>query len=326
MARLSLDPVPILETRELDFLSFRDNVQLNYNKIQDVVNIVAGHFDDLGRGLVQGLTSYNGIELYHPTSNPFIDFHNAANPAGDSGADYDWRFIRNTDHMALQKLGATFFSSGAFRFYTDGEFDCNHIGVGGDNTLNSGIYCGGGDLNVRDINFVGQSGAFGSDYAQFAHWNQRAASDGFGFLQRSTGQVYIAAATGTAIELRINNTTKFSVVSDGSLHGVASGATIAEGRGGSPLLSGGAGNPNFIFHAGTIVFNFVAGNATFTFPVAYTNIWSVIVCEGGGTANIVVGTSSGTVTGSNIGVYAVFGNTGAGINGFVRVNYIILAS
>jgi hypothetical protein len=38
MPLLSLDPVPILETTDSGLLLFRDNVQLNYNKIQDIVN------------------------------------------------------------------------------------------------------------------------------------------------------------------------------------------------------------------------------------------------------------------------------------------------
>lgn len=38
MPLLSLDPVPILETQDSGLLLFRDNVQLNYDKIQDIVN------------------------------------------------------------------------------------------------------------------------------------------------------------------------------------------------------------------------------------------------------------------------------------------------
>jgi hypothetical protein len=38
MPLLSLDPVPLLETADSGLLLFRDNVQLNYNKIQDIVN------------------------------------------------------------------------------------------------------------------------------------------------------------------------------------------------------------------------------------------------------------------------------------------------
>lgn len=38
MPLLSLDPVPILETADSGLLLFKDNVQLNYNKIQDIVN------------------------------------------------------------------------------------------------------------------------------------------------------------------------------------------------------------------------------------------------------------------------------------------------
>lgn len=38
MPLLSLDPVPLLETQDSGLLLFRDNVQLNYDKIQDIVN------------------------------------------------------------------------------------------------------------------------------------------------------------------------------------------------------------------------------------------------------------------------------------------------
>lgn len=38
MPLLSLDPAPILETADSGLLLFRDNIQLNYNKIQDIVN------------------------------------------------------------------------------------------------------------------------------------------------------------------------------------------------------------------------------------------------------------------------------------------------
>ncbi len=40
---------------------------------------------------------YNGLELYHPASTPFIDFHRAVNPAGDGSADYNMRIINNTN-------------------------------------------------------------------------------------------------------------------------------------------------------------------------------------------------------------------------------------
>jgi hypothetical protein len=40
-------------------------------------------------------TTGNGLELYQPASTPFIDFHHAANSAGDGGADYNMRIIND---------------------------------------------------------------------------------------------------------------------------------------------------------------------------------------------------------------------------------------
>lgn len=48
-------------------------------------------------GLSVGGASYisPGLELYHPASTPYIDFHRAVNPAGDSNADYNVRLIND---------------------------------------------------------------------------------------------------------------------------------------------------------------------------------------------------------------------------------------
>lgn len=46
----------------------------------------------------------SGIELYHPAPTPFIDFHRAADPAGDADADYNVRLINNASGY-LELLG-----------------------------------------------------------------------------------------------------------------------------------------------------------------------------------------------------------------------------
>lgn len=83
-----------------------------------------------------------GLELYQGSSTPYIDFHNAANPAGDSGADFAWRLIANSGtNFTLDYATGTGFGT-AFNFFNDGEFQCDHIGVGQDNTDNQGIMVG----------------------------------------------------------------------------------------------------------------------------------------------------------------------------------------
>lgn len=138
----------------------------------------------------------DGLELYHPGSTPYLDFHAAANPAGDANADYAWRLIQESAlNMALIHPGGSGFGLG-FRFYNDGEFDCNHIGVGGDNADNAGIWCLSGDINVRSQNFVGQ-GFHGSAYAQFSHWGRRAQQWGYGFLHHTSGECDVASIVTT---------------------------------------------------------------------------------------------------------------------------------
>lgn len=44
----------------------------------------------------------DGLELYHPSSTPYVDFHRATSPAGDSNADYDVRLINDAnDQLSL---------------------------------------------------------------------------------------------------------------------------------------------------------------------------------------------------------------------------------
>lgn len=174
----------------------------------------------------------SGLELYQSASTPFIDFHRAANPAGDGNADYSVRLINdvngelrlfgnlrvhsddvngetflggwggggnyscfansfrkaaNVNHYIIIHGGAdanTYMSPGGvggsivfraanngadiatyaptqinfqcgagtdkFRFWNDGEFWCQDIGIGfGDNPNNSGIFFNSGNLNMN---------------------------------------------------------------------------------------------------------------------------------------------------------------------------------
>lgn len=53
----------------------------------------------------------DGIELYQSASTPYIDFHRAADPAGDAGADYNVRLINDASGR-LSLLGGYFFATG----------------------------------------------------------------------------------------------------------------------------------------------------------------------------------------------------------------------
>lgn len=66
--------------------------------------LVTGKAATSSTGNVSGQVISPGLELYHPSSTPFIDFHKAASPGGDSNADFSWRIIagQGTDGNVLQ--------------------------------------------------------------------------------------------------------------------------------------------------------------------------------------------------------------------------------
>lgn len=98
----------------------------------------------------------DGVELYHPSSTPYIDFHTAANPAGDSNADYRWRMIvPGTDRIEFQAPGAAV----KHTFWSDGEYWATSIGLGGDNTYNVGLMVHNGWIRVK-----GTYGLYWEDY------------------------------------------------------------------------------------------------------------------------------------------------------------------
>lgn len=169
---------------------------------------------------------YDGIEIYHSSSTPYIDFHRAANEAGDASADYNIRLMNNpagwlelygnfhaqgqvragtgngegvigpwaadsnyavfahqvrqaanSSHYGMLLAGGTnnvyiggtpitfraanngsdiaefaaaqitmSLGTGAVKhtFFNDGEYQCNSIGIGGDNNYNAGLACRNG--------------------------------------------------------------------------------------------------------------------------------------------------------------------------------------
>lgn len=107
----------------------------------------------------------NGLELANPSGTPYIDFHAEVDV---NAADYDWRLIRQSDHMALAKSGGAFFESGAFRFYSDGTLHCAGIGLGQDNTDNLGIMILGGRITITSTlasNVVAKGSGAGYEFA-----------------------------------------------------------------------------------------------------------------------------------------------------------------
>lgn len=92
-----------------------------------------------------------GIELYNPSSTPFVDFHRAANPAGDSSADYNMRIINDASGI-LSVLG--------------------------------------GKLQVDAAARMGQSG-YGSNYAAFGYGAIGIATTTYAFMQEAGGEIYV---------------------------------------------------------------------------------------------------------------------------------------
>ena len=99
----------------------------------------------------------DGLELYQSASTPYIDFHQAASPAGDSNADYNVRLIND--------------ASGYLRFYG------GHLEINGGALNDTLIVSGSGGnlrLNGRD------GGAFSALYQNgglFRVWNSAAGAD-----------------------------------------------------------------------------------------------------------------------------------------------------
>lgn len=181
-----------------------------------------------------GVMTSPGLELYHPSSTPYIDFHSAASPAGDSNADYNIRLINDATGQ-LSVLGGKLVINGTAlqgtpgrNYFKDSEVSAgNGLRVGGawgyygiysesgDVVVgsatgivrfnNESTYLDGNGLTIKGRNYVGVSGAHGTLFAQFSHsafWNTNA----YGYMQSSDGSVYISSS-GTTY-LRINNSTK----------------------------------------------------------------------------------------------------------------------
>lgn len=230
-----------------------------------------------------------GVELYHPSSTPYIDFHRGASPASDANADYNVRLIND----AAERL----------RLYSSGsnvEFVVNNARIG-----------------------PSPSGAHGAGYASFDHIGRAYTAPNNYILLAETSNTYLNAVAGGGVFLRVNNVDGAYLTSARSFRGAALGnaGTFIEGRNQNTLVNSGGG-PNWIIEVGTVVVSFSGGNGNFTFTAGFGTVVAIIVSEGGGASDTVVGTTNYTGTGT--GVYAIRG--GAAVTGLIRVNYIVMGS
>lgn len=227
-----------------------------------------------------------GLELYHPSDTPYIDFHRAANPTEDAGADYNIRLINQTNDW-LDLIG---------NLYATGW--------------------------IKAANSAMRTWVPDTAYSEFSDGRRGVGVGDYSFLSGSDGNTFVNGKAGANVYLRINNADRFSVNADGSLHGSAGGAsTVPECIGGTQIVNDGSGgNPNYIIQAGYAAPNFVGGNATLTFPQAFDRaVWAVLVAECGGAAGWMFGTTAHTVT--NCGIYGM-SHAGVAAGGPFGISYL----
>lgn len=122
-----------------------------------------------------------GLEIYHPSSTPFIDFHRAANPAGDSNADFNVRLINSaSDTLKMQ-------------------------------TAAGGNW---GQFRIGDGAALGSYG-WDSAWANFGHVASFGASDRYAFMSHSAGEIIVNAWNSANIYLRRNVTNELWIDSAG---------------------------------------------------------------------------------------------------------------
>lgn len=146
-------------------------------------SVSAGTFGGSAYEFLGRITVDNGIELYHPSSTPYIDFHRAANAAGDSSADFNVRMINESDNVV--------------NIYTATAADTNTGGR---------LYVGNAWMGSHPVHGV-------NGWAGFGHKNMQATSN-FGFLQLNTGMSIVNAPATKQINLSIDNSGKL-IVYDG---------------------------------------------------------------------------------------------------------------
>lgn len=240
-----------------------------------------------GSGGAGSVTS-PGIELYHPASTPYIDFHRAANPTGDGGADFNVRLINSASGVLELVSGSLVASSG--RVVAGGA------STGDAETLET--HGGGSGISIRDRDNNGLRSVVYSNAGRGRLWR------GNDVLTWTSSEIQLDVRT-----LGPND------------------RPLVECVAGSALTGGGA-EVGIIMQAGTTVINYAAGNSNFSYPAGFPHgVLSVVIINGdsGGSAggpNVVYSTSNTSTVAS--GTSAVSGSTGAGINGNSRLNFIVV--
>lgn len=181
--------------------------------------------------------AFDGLELYHVSSTPYIDFHRGANPAGDGNADYNMRLINNAAGQ-LHVLGGQLWvnSSSATNLKSEGAGAGLSLG-NRDGAANPWVFYSpqaddlriwrGGDLGYwrygeNTYEYWGAKigkGSFYGDFAGFAHWSKWSAGN-YALLQGGGGDTYLNASSGTGVYIRNANNNRV-VIGSGSveIHG-----------------------------------------------------------------------------------------------------------
>lgn len=132
----------------------------NFRRIADSINTL---LTPSGSGAGAYVTP--GLDIYHPGSSPFVDFHRAADPVGDSNADYSVRIV-NDEASALSLYGTT-----AVKSNTGGKFMPGEAYIGS-----------------HPVHGVNGWAVFGNRY-------QQGVND-YAFMQSETGDVLVNSGGG----------------------------------------------------------------------------------------------------------------------------------
>lgn len=66
-------------------------------------------------GYYASVELFDGVDIYHTGSTPYVDFHRAANPGGDSFADYNMRIINDVANWLAIRGGGMYIPGGQLR-------------------------------------------------------------------------------------------------------------------------------------------------------------------------------------------------------------------
>lgn len=205
----------------------------------------------------------------------FLDFHLGGH--ADEATDYNVRLTNDAagqlslvggnlrlaagslllNSGGITMTGQIWMTSGWFRSQTWGQGWYHELGGGGwmmSDTLwlraygDKGIYSAGEfqsglHFNARGICYMGASGAHGTGWAQFSHWNYRASSLHYGFMHNG-GEALVSA---DVVQLRYQNSWRLEV----SNTGVRTNGVYLSTRGASVYLKWDGDNTHRIWHNAT---------------------------------------------------------------------------